>query len=229
MKIINIPNIITGLNLMSGSIAILMFLEGKYLLGFYLIIAALIFDFFDGFAARLLKISSPVGKELDSLADMVSFGLFPGIIIYVLLESAFPADSLIKYTAFIYTVFSAFRLAKFNLDTRQEEDFIGLATPSGTLFLLGLFFSCETNFLGLDASNWILTMIISVVLSLLLISEIPFFSLKIKGAKWKGNEEKTILVLFSICMLILFKFNSMMLIIGAYILYNTTKYFLVKK
>ena len=130
----HIPNAITCANLFSGCIGIVYAFNGALETAAYFVLLSGIFDFFDGFAARLLNVKSNIGKDLDSLADMVSFGFLPGVVMYQLLSQSDYASPYLPYLAFIITVFSALRLAKFNNDTRQTEDFIGLNTPMNTDF-----------------------------------------------------------------------------------------------
>ncbi|MGH2624123.1 MAG: CDP-alcohol phosphatidyltransferase family protein, partial [Sphingobacterium sp.] len=132
-----IPNTITSLNLFSGCIGIIMALNAEFMVAFYCVIASGIFDFFDGMSARLLKVKSLIGKELDSLADVISFGLLPGVIIYMLLKDSI-TNPYLPYFAFLIPVFSALRLAKFNIDSRQSTDFIGVNTPMNTFVIISL-------------------------------------------------------------------------------------------
>lgn len=201
MRIKNyIPNTITCLNLVSGCVASVMALEGNLMYAVVWIMLAAVFDFFDGFAARLLKAFSPIGKELDSLADVVSFGVAPGMILFVLLSwlaPTLPLDGLneyIPYWAFVIPAFSGLRLAKFNIDERQTTSFIGLPVPAHALFWSSLGYSVQP--LLPQGGVWLLVglMALALVSSLLLVSEVPMFSLKIKSLAWKGNELRYILV-----------------------------------
>ena len=179
----HIPNPITCLNLFSGSMAVYYAFLGNYELVFALVLLAAVFDFFDGFAARLLKAYSPMGKELDSLADMVSFGLAPGAVAFSLLrQTAFP--EWLAFAGFIIPVFSALRLAKFNIDERQTTSFIGMPTPANAIFWVNAAFS----FSGLLIENSWAILILIVVMSGLLVAEIPMFSLKFKNFSWKSNQ-----------------------------------------
>lgn len=185
----HIPNAITSLNLLSGCIAIVFAFQGTYLTAAFLIALAAIFDFLDGFAARLLKAYSPIGKELDSLADVVSFGVAPGIMIFRFISDlSYATDSSqgLAYFAFLIPVFSAIRLAVFNLDERQVSSFIGLPTPANALFwvfgIAGSFeYMLETPFDPLIVVGLV------IFFSWLLVSNIPMFSLKFKHYKWIGN------------------------------------------
>jgi CDP-diacylglycerol--serine O-phosphatidyltransferase len=188
-----IPNALTLLNVFFGCCALVCIFKLQFTSAAWFILGSNIADFFDGASARWLRVPSEMGKELDSLADMVSFGVVPGAILYQLLCKHYPSESAPNWAAmpaFIVTCFSCYRLAKFNLDTRQTEGFIGMATPSSTIFCTGLMLLSESNTLGwgeiLLRPQTLYGLII--LLSYLLISEIPMFSLKIKGFGWKGNE-----------------------------------------
>ena len=184
----HIPNTITSLNLLSGCFATVYALNGNFKCAFLFIIAGAVFDFCDGLAARALKAYSPMGKELDSLADMVTFGVAPAMILY-----RFQAESgFLIYLPLIIAVFSGLRLAKFNIDTRQSENFIGLATPSCALICGSLIYAAETypQLAGfLTAYSYIVPML-ALVLCYLLVCEIPMFSFKFKSLKWKDNQAR---------------------------------------
>ncbi len=208
---IHIPNAITCLNLLSGCVASVMALHGDLLSALVWIIIAAAFDFCDGLAARLLKAYSPMGKELDSLSDMVSFGVAPGMVVYWLLSeasAALPFGSLnvyIPYLAFVIPAFSGLRLAKFNIDERQTTSFIGLPVPAHALFWASTGYSV----LPLIHTGGVLLVSVMVVLSfvtsLLLVSEIPMFSLKVKSLSWKGNELRYILIACAVLFVALFR------------------------
>ena len=201
MKLLNIPNTITCLNLISGCIATYWAFQGDYRMALLFIVIGAVFDFFDGMVARLLHVSSPIGKELDSLADDITFGFAPSAIIFSYLSHLTSYISpLIPYLAFIMAAFSALRLAKFNLDERQALGFIGLPTPANALFwgaLIGGLHGYNIHFEGIE---WCI-LIGVIVSSYLLISEIPMFALKFKTWGWKGNEIKYIFLLTCIPML----------------------------
>jgi len=197
----------------------------NYLWAFIFIITASVFDFFDGFAARLLKAYSDIGKELDSLADMVSFGVAPGMIIFVFLQHTilinYSPDSLlvyIAYIAFLIPAFSALRLAKFNVDDRQSSSFIGLPTPADALFWGALIY--QLSQLEKIAPLYLLIFVIICVLmfSCLMISEIPMFSLKFKNYGWKGNGARYILLLIAIFSLAFLGISGISITIVIYIL-----------
>ncbi len=201
MKLLNIPNTITCLNLISGCIATYWAFQGDYRMALLFIVIGAVFDFFDGMVARLLHVSSPIGKELDSLADDITFGFAPSAIIFSYLSHLTSYISLlIPYLAFIMAAFSALRLAKFNLDERQALGFIGLPTPANALFwgaLIGGLQGYDIHFEGIE---WCIIAGVFIS-SYLLISEIPMFALKFKTWGWKGNEIKYIFLLTCIPML----------------------------
>lgn len=224
----HIPNFITVLNLLSGCIAITAAFQGNLIVASWLIGLAAIFDFLDGMAARLLNVKSAIGKELDSLADMVSFGLLPGVIVFQLLNNN-PAlsSNYIPYIAFLIPIFSALRLAKFNTDTRQEEIFYGLPTPANAILIASFPLILDQNLgiLGMDLSyiqeilsNWYFLVSLTVLLSWLLVAEIPLMSLKFKSFGWAENKTRYVLILLSITSLICFQFAGIPLIILLYII-----------
>ena len=225
----HIPNTITCLNLISGALSIKFAFAGEYTGAFAMMLMASVFDFCDGFAARLLKAYSDVGKELDSLADVISFGLAPSLILFTYLGEYTTLPYWVSYTPLIIAALSAVRLAKFNLDTRQSSSFIGLPTPANGLFLGALVAfaasHCEPLHLVLT-TTWI-TPVISLVLALLLVSEVPMFSLKLKSARWSDNKSLYSFVLVLVPLVIAAIFTSVhwtgiiALIFFLYILWNT--------
>lgn len=199
----HIPNFLTSMNILSGCIACVMAFDGSYFWVVFWVIAASIFDFFDGFSARLLKSYSPIGKELDSLADMVSFGVAPALAVFNLLSANNTSNTLLikeylPYISFLLVICSGIRLAKFNIDERQSTSFIGLPTPANALFWISLCYgiSIKDEFTQLFSFYPIIVLVI--IFSLLLPCEIPMFSLKAKNFKWKGNELRYLLVVFII-------------------------------
>ncbi len=199
-----IPNIITLANLFSGCIAIVMAFQENYIAVVIWVIVAAVFDFFDGFTARMLGISSKLGVELDSLADVVSFGVAPGTALFVLLNnrSAYPEwldplQTVIPYMAFIIPVFSAYRLAKFNLDDRQTSHFLGLPTPANALFWVSYCYGIRQTAV-LNENLLYSTLGFLLVLSALMVSETALFSFKIKKFQIKGNEKQLLLVVVMI-------------------------------
>jgi CDP-diacylglycerol--serine O-phosphatidyltransferase len=229
----HIPNFITTLNLFSGCIGIIIALQFRIDYAAYFIALAALFDFLDGMMARLLHVKSEIGKELDSLADVVSFGVLPGIIIYQLMANSenvptsgsFTFISIFSLIALIIPVLSAVRLAKFNLDTRQTTSFIGLPVPANALFLGSLplikmqaGFSDSLSWLTAVTDNYYVLAIIAVGMSLLLVSEIPLISLKFKNLKFSDNKPQFILVLIALISFILITFSAIPLIILTYII-----------
>ncbi len=218
----NIPNTITCCNLVSGCIAtcFAFFHEPKTALVF--IIIGAIFDFFDGMAARLLRVSSPIGKELDSLADVITFGVAPSTIIFsqllVMDYPSFlqPVSDYVPFVAFVMAAFSALRLAKFNLDERQSLGFIGLPTPANALFWGALIVGAHT-FFEMSSAMLLLLILMMFVSCYLLIAEIPMFALKFKQWGWKGNEVKYIFLLSCIPLLIIFKISAFAIVIAWYV------------
>ncbi|UIR56635.1 CDP-diacylglycerol--serine O-phosphatidyltransferase [Sphingobacterium sp. SRCM116780] len=224
----HIPNTITCLNLFSGCIGVLFALKGDYMTAAYCVLASGIFDFFDGMVARLLHVKSTIGKELDSLADMISFGFLPGVILYTLLTKVFPNEpiSIVAYLGFVVTVFSALRLAKFNLDERQTTDFIGLNTPMNTFYVLSLPFIAQ-KYPQIILNPYFLLISIALT-SYLLISEIKLFSMKLSSLSWSENKFKFIFVILAITLFAIFQFVALPLILLIYILlsivhFNYTK------
>lgn len=221
----HIPNTITSMNLLSGCFATLYAINGNFRYAFLCIIASAVFDFFDGFAARLLKAYSPMGKELDSLADMVSFGVAPAMIMY-----RFQAEAnFLVYLPLLIAVFSGLRLAKFNIDERQSENFIGLATPSCALICGSLIYAAQAYpqlAAYLTANSFIVPMI-SLVLCYLLVCEIPMFSFKFKSFRWADNKARFLFLSLAAIMaiaIIACGFNWSLLVLAifvAYILVNS--------
>ena len=209
----HIPNFITSLNLFSGCIAIYLAFQGNYEGAFIAILLSAVFDFFDGFAARLLKAYSPMGKELDSLADVVSFGVAPGAIVFLLL-SEINISVWLPYLAFLIPVFSALRLAKFNIDERQTSSFIGLPTPANAIFWAGLGFSYADFFMS---NVWILVAL-TLLSSYLLIAEIPMFALKFKNKAWSTNKTQYLFLIGCAIILGIFQLNAFAMLIGWYII-----------
>ena len=220
----HIPNLITCMNLISGSFAIVMALRGQLKLAAFMIIVAAVFDFFDGFTARLLNVQSPIGGDLDSLADVFSFGGAPSMIILVWLEKCLqnlpPAQingfvQLLPYLALVIPAFSAVRLAKFNNDERQHTEFRGLASPANALFLGFLPLSAEK--LPFVNNFWIVLAFVCIF-CFLLVCDLPMFSLKFRNFKWKGNEIRFSFLTIALFLLIFFRLGAFPIIILTYIL-----------
>ena len=242
----NIPNSITCGNLLCGCLAIVNVFDGKLEWVAYFVGIALILDFLDGFFARLLKVSSPIGKDLDSLADMVTFGVVPGLVMFylirqgVILDQALifkpaPNVKLLPYLAFIIPVFSAIRLAKFNNDKRQSDSFIGLPTPANAMLIcsLPLIYNANNNLEHNNLNTFILSpyflCFISCIMSLLLVAPLPLIALKFKNFSWVENKMRFILLALSIIMLAVFQLMAIPLIIILYILLSIVHNIFFKK
>ncbi|MDR3061820.1 MAG: CDP-diacylglycerol--serine O-phosphatidyltransferase [Dysgonamonadaceae bacterium] len=240
----NIPNVITCLNLFSGSLACVLAMERNYTGAFVFIVFAAVFDFLDGFAARLLKAYSPMGKELDSLADVISFGLAPGLLVFSFLQKTGEISMTgmnIHFLGFLIPIFAAIRLAKFNIDTRQTNSFLGLPVPANALFWGALIptlnavlwknepevfpISIYIRKLEVLSANDLLPGIIIfsfvVVFCLLMVSELPMFSLKFKNYGWRGNELQYSLIIITLLLITFFNIFGISLSILAYILIST--------
>ena len=229
----HIPNAITCLNLFSGCIGIVLAFNGNLIGASYAIVIAAIFDFLDGFIARLLSAFSDIGKELDSLADIVSFGVLPSVIIYHLFLQAPQLGGLsqyINYSAFLIAIFSALRLAKFNIDTRQEENFIGLPTPANALLIasLPLIIAGDNLFLRDYILNAFFLFIFSLGMSILLVLEIPLMSLKFKSLSFNDNLYRYILIILTVLLILIFKFVAVPVVIFLYILLSIIQFRLVR-
>ena len=214
----HIPNTITCCNLISGCIATWFAFQGDFNMALLMIIIGAVFDFFDGMVARLLNVSSPIGKELDSLADDITFGFAPSAIVFEYLK---PETELLPFIVFVMAAFSALRLAKFNLDERQALGFIGLPTPANALFWGSLIAGAgewmkSAPFIGPNLS---LVILIGVFISCyLLVAEIPMFALKFKHWGWKGNEIKYIFILSCVPILLILGITGFAVIIAWYVI-----------
>ena len=218
----NIPNTITCCNLISGCIATTFALEGNQRLALAFIILGAVFDFFDGMTARLLHVSSPIGKELDSLADDVTFGVAPASMVFTLLFQLPYPDTLVSlhgilpYVAYVIAAFSALRLAKFNLDERQTTSFIGLPTPANALFWGALIVGGGNRLIHVPFSIWVVLALVALS-CWMLVAEIPLFALKFKQWGWRGNEVKYIFLLSCIPILALMGVSGIAVIIAWYV------------
>ena len=210
----HIPNALTCANLFSGCIGIVYAFNGDLKTVAFFVLISGVFDFFDGFAARLLQVKSTIGKELDSLADMVSFGFLPSVIMFQLLGGS---TNYLAYIGFLIAIFSALRLAKFNIDERQTEEFIGLNTPMNTFFIISLPYLA-------DQFTWVtniyILLALTIICSLLLVSEIKLFSMKINGLTWRKNKFKFIFLILSIVLFAFLKFAALPFILILYILFS---------
>ena len=226
IRLFTVPNMLTLANLLAGSVAVIFTLVyHAYETAFWLIVAAAIFDFLDGFAARLLKQTSPLGVQLDSLADDVTFGLAPAVVMYDLYVHSSSYYNLnaevmgwMKYVVLIIAAFSVLRLAKFNIDTTQSTEFEGLPTPANALMLMSLAVLAETGRVVLYQEHILL---ISVAASLLLISPIRMFALKFKSFGIKGNELRYGFIVAALAMIILMPAYALLAIIVLYIVIST--------
>ena len=225
----HLPNFITCLNLFSGCIGIVYAFKGELIIAGYAILFAAIFDFFDGMIARLLKTYSDIGKELDSLADMVSFGVLPSVIVYQLFLQSPQVGNVspfLNMSAFLIAVFSALRLAKFNVDVRQSENFIGLPTPANALLIasLPMILSQDNWFFSSYILNPFFLFIFSLGMSILLVTEIPLISLKFKSLNWNDNLFRYILVISALLLVLIFKFAAVPIIVFIYILLSLIQF-----
>ena len=217
----HLPNAITCANLFSGCIGIVSTFQDNLIFAAYAIFLAAIFDFFDGFASRVLQSFSGIGKELDSLADMVSFGVLPSAIMYELLLQApqIPRFSnYLNFIAFLIPVFSALRLAKFNTDSRQAESFIGLPTPANAILIasIPLILEQHSNLSRYILNPYGLSCFVLVMCSML-VAEIPLMSLKFKNRDFNKNIYRYLLLLFSAILILFFKFAAVPVVIIIYI------------
>jgi CDP-diacylglycerol--serine O-phosphatidyltransferase len=222
----HIPNTITCCNLLSGCIAIVFALNGSAPLALLFIIIGAVFDFFDGMSARLLGVSSPIGKELDSLADDITFGVAPASIVFEFLcgynfhELPYQLAILMPFVAYIIAAFSALRLAKFNLDERQTTSFIGLPTPANALFWGALIVGMGDQLIASPYLVWAVVVMIFIS-SFLLVAELPLFALKFKHWGWKGNEVKYIFILSSAALILVLGVNGIAATIAWYVILST--------
>jgi|SRR6185312_2951945 len=215
----NIPNSITSLNLLFGCIAIIYALHNRLADASWMIVYAAIADFFDGMAARLLKVNSPIGKELDSLADVVSFGVAPGMIIYQLIGT-----SPYNWIGLLIPVFAAIRLAKFNIDTRQTFYFIGLPTPANALFIASFPLIIEHNshwssvyYSNISFAVWFFVCV-AIACSAIMVSSLKLFSLKIKDTSWNANKTRYLFLLISLGCFLLLNYASVPIIMVLYVI-----------
>jgi len=237
----HIPNLITLLNLLSGTIAVLFAVHNDLVMATYFVFLGIVFDFFDGFVARILNVQGELGKQLDSLADVVTSGVVPGIVMYQLLFNALHKQWFnnlsceignwktfnefhlhwIPFIGLLITLAAAYRLAKFNIDERQTSSFIGLPTPAAALVVLSLpliltfsFNEFANNMIG---SVWFLIGL-TVLLSYLMNAEIPLFSLKFKDYSWKNNKVKFVFIALTVVLSFLLQFIAIPIVIAVYIL-----------
>lgn len=224
IRLFTIPNMLTLGNLICGSSAVVaLLMHADFELAFWLVVASAVFDFFDGFAARLLKSVSAIGVELDSLADMVSFGLVPSVAMFCLWDVAPSSDlpSWMRYLTLTIVAFSALRLAKFNIDDTQTTEFCGLPTPANGLFCLSLAMLMAAGSISLP--QWaILT--ISIGMAYMLISPIRMFALKFKGFGWQGNEIRYSFIALCVVLIAAFTRYAVPAIIMLYIIISAIRW-----
>lgn len=225
----HIPNAVTCCNLFSGCIACVMAFRCEFELAMAFIVLGAVFDFFDGMVARLLGVSSPLGVQMDSLADDITFGIAPATIVFSYMQNflSYPVYlggfmDFLPYLAFLIAVFSACRLAKFNIDTRQTTTFIGLPTPANALFWSSLIAGGGEWIAGLNA-GWFLVLGLIALFSFFLVSEIPMFSMKFKNLSWKSNKIRYIFIICSLPMFLL-GYLAPVAIIAFYLLVSVILY-----
>lgn len=241
-----IANFFTLMNLVCGVTAIMIMVRGTmdmYEVSFFLVFLGAVFDFLDGFVARALKISSEIGKQLDSLSDVITFGVLPGIIASILLARTWEGNtgptSIVFWLPLLIPTFSAIRLAKFNIDTRQTKDFLGLPTPANALlwasfgiaslkstFLFGATSISQLSFLLL---NPLFLMGCILLTSVLMIAPIRLLGMKFDKFQWKGNELRFLLIATAIITLFVFHFAAVPIILLLYILFSIIHFYILKR
>lgn len=218
-----IPNTVTCCNLFSGCVASYMAFQGNYTLATLFIIIGAVFDFFDGMLARLLHVSGPMGKELDSLADDITFGFAPATVVFSLFHEVYypdfllPLKDILPFAAYLIAVFSALRLGKFNIDPRQSSSFIGLPTPANALFWSSLTVGAH-SFLTSTSFNALYLLVLVCIMSYLLIAELPMFSLKFKNLSWADNKVTYLFLVVCIPLLAVWQLSGFAAVIGWYII-----------
>ncbi|HET8855060.1 MAG TPA: CDP-alcohol phosphatidyltransferase family protein [Salinimicrobium sp.] len=237
---LHIPNIITLLNLLSGSIAVIFAVQGNLVMAGFFVALGIFFDFFDGLAARMLNVKSELGLQLDSLADMITSGLVPGIVMFQLFVMGLPSQATlaermwstgedffawnfpaVALLGLLVTLGSGYRLAKFNIDDRQTDSFIGLPTPANALLILSLplilIFDPDSWFAGIILNPWFLGGL-SILSFLMLNAEIPLFALKFRNWSFKENRLRYFFILLCVILLVIFHFAAVPLIILSYVI-----------
>jgi len=225
----HLPNAITCANLFSGCVGIVLAFKGELVAAAYAIFLSAIFDFFDGLASRVLKSFSGIGKDLDSLADMVSFGVLPAVIMYQLFLQAHQIERVsnwLNFIAFLIPVFSALRLAKFNVDTRQAENFIGLPTPANAILIASfpIIISNHNRFYTPYLLNPYVLPCFVVIMCALLVLEMPMMSLKFKNRDFNENIYRYLLLLFSAILILFFNFAAVPVVIFIYIILSIIQF-----
>jgi CDP-diacylglycerol--serine O-phosphatidyltransferase len=240
----HIPNTITLLNLLAGLLALIHAFNGNYNEAFSLVCLGIFFDYWDGFFARIWKVQSPIGLQLDSLADMVTSGVVPGLVMYKMLADIQENQSqynltedtyymgVVPYLGFLITLASCYRLAKFNIDTRQTDSFIGLPTPANALLIMSIpmiQFHSEFEWLVDFLSNPYVLVGITVLSSYLLNAEIPLFSLKVKSFSWEKYKMQVVFLILSLILIILLEFIAIPIIILLYVMLSVVNNTIHKK
>jgi CDP-diacylglycerol--serine O-phosphatidyltransferase len=240
----HIPNTITLLNLLAGLLALIHAFNGNYNEAFSLVCLGIFFDYWDGFFARIWKVQSPIGLQLDSLADMVTSGVVPGLVMYKMLADIQENQSqynltedtyymgVVPYLGFLITLASCYRLAKFNVDTRQTDSFIGLPTPANALLIMSIpmiQFHSEFEWLVDFLSNPYVLVGITVLSSYLLNAEIPLFSLKVKSFSWEKYKMQVVFLILSLILIILLEFIAIPIIILLYVMLSVVNNTIHKK
>ena len=240
----HIPNTITLLNLLAGLLALIHAFNGNYNEAFSLVCLGIFFDFWDGFFARIWKVQSPIGLQLDSLADMVTSGVVPGLVMYKMLgdiqENQYQYNltedtyymGVVPYLGFLITLASCYRLAKFNVDTRQTDSFIGLPTPANALLIMSIpmiQFHSEFDWLVDFLSNPYVLVGITVLSAYLLNAEIPLFSLKVKSFSWEKYKMQVVFLILSVILIVLLEFIAIPIIILLYVILSVVNNTILKK
>ncbi|WP_300569515.1 CDP-alcohol phosphatidyltransferase family protein [Flavobacterium sp.] len=240
----HIPNIITLLNLFCGCIALVFAFQLEFELAFYFVCLGIFFDFFDGFFARMFKVQSELGLQLDSLADMVTSGVVPGVVMFQMLLKSFGEEKVINvsswdntvmilpFLGFIITLGACFRLANFNIDTRQTDSFIGLPTPANALFILSLplvLMHSDIEFMRNALLNHAVLLAITLLSAFVMNAEIPLFSLKVKNFTFKKNALQILFLASSVLFILMFKYLGIPLIILFYVILSVFNNAFTKK
>jgi CDP-diacylglycerol--serine O-phosphatidyltransferase len=240
----HIPNAITLLNLLAGLLALIHAFNGNYNEAFSLVCLGIFFDYWDGFFARIWKVQSPIGLQLDSLADMVTSGVVPGLVMYKMLGDIqenqerynLTEDTyymgVVPYLGFLITLASCYRLAKFNVDTRQTDSFIGLPTPANALLIMSIpMIQFHSDYEGLldVLSNPYVLLGITVLSSYLLNAEIPLFSLKVKSFSWEKYKLQVVFLILSVILIALLEFIAIPIIILLYVILSVVNNTMLKK
>ena len=222
----HLPNFLTCCNLLCGCFGIVFVLEGREIPAAYFVWLAGVFDFFDGFAARMLKVTSSIGKELDSLADVVSFGILPALVMYKMISTSSDSSAL-PYIGFTIAVFSALRLAIFNVDETQRDSFRGLNTPANTIFITSL------PLLYNQVGRWLyepaVLVAITLLFCLLLVSRIEFFAFKFKSFRWEDNKLRFTFLLLAVLLLISLQYLAVPIVILLYIVFSLLDSYVFRK